>query len=419
MKLLAKTSFYYILFSIPALLIATAIGYFMLATAIKENNKDFFKKQKAQVKKYIEQNDTLSLQVMIQNGEAGITSINTNSKIKNIYSDTLLYDNFEKELVDVHMLTTVLKTQNGNYLLKLWRSTLDTEELARGMMVMLAIILIFFLMIFFAVNWWVSRTLWKPFYSTIQSLQNFRASDKEKPTLQNTVIIEFSELNVTVSAMMDKLISDFNSQKQFTENASHEMQTPLAVIKSKIELLIQSDKLGEKEHDLIIGIDDASAKLARLNQSLLLLTKIENRQWKTEENISLNKIINDSLGQFEEHIEAKKITVTKIFSEDVILCINPDLCFILVSNLLQNAIRHNIHNGFIEINLQEKQLAISNTGQPLPMDASKIFKRFQKNSSSPESLGLGLAIAKEISDASGLMLQYKYELNNHRFILSF
>jgi signal transduction histidine kinase len=274
-------------------------------------------------------------------------------------------------------------------------------------------------LIFFFINWWVTRTLWKPFYQTVESLKSFRANSDERPSFQTTAIKEFSELNKSVQAMMDKMIADFNSQKQFTENASHEMQTPLAVIRTKMDLLIQSENLGKKETDLILSIDDACTKLGRLNKSLLLLTKIENRQFKESEKVWLNGVLKNALELFSEHIAFKNIHLTIDIDDDVFISINPDLSFMLISNLMQNAIRHNFKDGEVKIKLNKERLSISNTSCALPIISSKLFERFQKSSTSTDSLGLGLAIAKEIADASNLLLEYKYESNRHKFSVLF
>ena len=317
------------------------------------------------------------------------------------------------------MLTSVIKSTHGNYLVKIWLSTVDNDELVHTMLTWLAVILVLLFLVFFCINWYVSRTLWKPFYQTVEVLQSFRASDKQKPALQNSSITEFSELNNSAMGMMQKMQTDFKNQKQFTENASHEMQTPLAVIRNKIELLVQSENLNKTESELILSIDDAASKLSRLNKSLLLLSKIENRQFAEQDNVSLTNIIDESLALFEEHIAEKNITIAKNIIYNKVLRINPDLCMVLVNNLLQNAIRHNIQNGVVEINLDEKKLAVINTGNPLPINADKIFERFQKNPASPESTGLGLAIAKEIAEASDFSLHYKYVPNKHVFEIVF
>ena len=325
--------------------------------------------------------------MITRSGEAIISPISESIKPQDTFSDTLIFDDKEDEPAPYRLLISSVHTAHGNYFIRVWRSTLEFDELFTGIATGLVIILILLFFIFFFINWWVSRTLWKPFYQTVETLQSFRANDNVRSALQTTSVKEFAELNKSVNAMMDKMMADFKSQKQFTENASHEMQTPLAVIRTKIDLLIQSENLGQKETDLILSIDDASSKLGRLNKSLLLLTKIENRQFKIVENVSLNKVIADSLELFSEHLEAKKITVTKIISAEVNTHINPDLCFVLINNILQNAIRHNIQSGFIEIKLEAEKLTISNTGQAVPMEATKLFERFQKNSTASDSLG--------------------------------
>ena len=219
--------------------------------------------------------------------------------------------------------------------------------------------------------------------------------------------------------MMTKMRVDFKNQKQFTENAAHEMQTPLAVIKAKIDLLIQSEKLGNSETELIFSIDNAASQLSRLYKALLLLAKIENRQFVVQQKIGLSKIVDDSLFFFADHILAKQINIKKSYLSGVEININPDLCSILVNNLIQNAIRHNIDHGNINIYLKENELMIVNTGNPEPLANDLIFNRFQKKSHSNESVGLGLAIAREIANTNGLDLNYVYKDNLHFFTIIF
>ena len=272
-------------------------------------------------------------------------------------------------------------------------------------------------MTYLIINLWISKTVWKPFYQTVSSLKSFRASDNEIPRFTNTSVQEFDELNISLNVMMQKMIVDFNSQKKFTENASHEIQTPLAVIKSKIDLLIQSENLKEKDMNLIVAIDDACSKIIRLNKSFLLLTKIENRHFNTAEKVSFENVIDSSLLFFEEHIQANKINIIKNVTSDFCILMNADLCMVLVNNLLQNAIRHNSKKGDIEILIEKNKISISNLGGDKPLD-NLLFERFQKNTTSQESLGLGLSIVKEITEVSGLIFNYKYYNGKHNFILT-
>ncbi|MBG6110190.1 signal transduction histidine kinase [Flavobacterium sp. CG_9.10] len=420
MKLLAKTSLYYLILSIPILILSGFICYHIITAEVNDSNNELLKNRIVVVENYLKENDTVALNLITKSKEAQIG--NTLKKqyvngVKTKYSDTLILDKKENELAVNRMISSLVTIRNNNYQIKIWRSTIEYDELFDGIFYLLLVILCCLFLISMFVNFWVSKTLWKPFYLTVASLKRFRANDNQIPAFAKTSIKEFGELNNSLNAMMDKMIVDYNSQKKFTENASHEIQTPLAVIKSKIDLLIQSKNLQENEVKLIFAIDDACSKLIRLNKSLLLLTKIENRYFKTTEMVSFENIVDSSLVFFEDHIDANKIEITKNIESDFCVLMNPDLCLILVNNLLQNAIRHNSKGGKIEILMEKNKFVISNLGKNKPID-NQLFERFQKNTDSHESLGLGLSIAKEIAEVNGLSLDYLFSDGKHSFILS-
>jgi signal transduction histidine kinase len=420
MKLLAKTSLYYLIFSIPILIFSGFICYYVMTTEVKDSNNELLLNRKYQVERYLKNNDTIALLLITKSKEAQIDKIahsNFKNGTKTIFSDTLILDKKENELAANRMITSIVKVRNVNYQIKIWRSTLEFDELIEGIFYLLTFILFFFFLISLLINLWVSKTLWKPFYKAIENLKNFRASDNDLPEFEKTSVNEFVELNNSLHQMMEKMIVDYNGQKKFTENASHEIQTPLAVIKSKVDLLIQSENLKANEVKLIVAIDDACSKLIRLNKSLLLLTKIENRQFKTTEKVSVEKIIDQSLLLFEEHIKANKIKVLKNIEEDFLINMNADLCLVLINNLFQNAIRHNNEGGDIIIFINNNLISIHNTGKEEPLNMALLFKRFHKNSTSHLSIGLGLAIANEIAEVSGLSLKYMFIGNRHRFTL--
>ena len=421
MRLLAKTSLYYLFLTIPILILSGVVCYFIVTKQVQDGNNDILLNRSKLVEQYLKNNDSVSLQLITKSGEAQIKTIsklNKNFPEKTIFADTLILDKKENELAPNRIVTSSFYTRNTNFQIKVWRSTIEFDELVEGILYLLFFILFFLFLISLLINFWVSKTLMKPFYKTLISLKDFRANVKILPEFENTSVKEFSDLNNSLEVMMKKIISDYNIQKQFTENASHEIQTPLAVIKSKVDLLIQSENLKEYELRLIAGIEDACSKLISLNKSLLLLTKIENRQFKTTEKISINAIIDDSLFFFDEYITASKIEVQKNTEEDFFVNMNPDLCLILINNLIQNAIRHNIKQGQTEIFIKANSLIIINSGEGTALDEALLFKRFQKNSNALLSVGLGLAIAKEIADVSGLLLKYHFQNNNHIFILS-
>jgi len=208
------------------------------------------------------------------------------------------------------------------------------------------------------------------------------------------------------------------SMKEFTENAAHEMQTPLAIAQSKLELLIQDSNLKDEQVDSIIQATEALSRLSKLNQSLLLLAKIENNQYETNELVSLTAVNKKYLRLFDELIKDKQLHVETSFAEEWPVNLHPLLADSLISNLIGNAIKYNYNGGKITISIENNTYQITNTSKAAPISAEQIFKRFSKVKSDVDtSNGLGLAIVKKICDTNGLDVSYKGESNQHSFIL--
>jgi len=280
-------------------------------------------------------------------------------------------------------------------------------------------ILFILLVALFLINRLFLNNLWKPFNTTLQQIKQFNLSGKEKLHLEQSNISEFTELNNAVTIMTNRVSQDYDEIKNFTENASHEIQTPLAIIKSKLELLSQSENLKEEQMNTIQSVYEATNRLSKLNQSLILLTKIDNQQFKESEEVNISILINKHLSNYEELIAAKLITIKKNIDDNVKMNMNETLAEILISNLITNAIKHNIDNGIIEITLTNNYFSISNTGIPLQSDPSELFERFKKDTVSSESLGLGLSIVKKISERYGYEINYHYSDTLHTTSIKF
>ena len=189
------------------------------------------------------------------------------------------------------------------------------------------------------------------------------------------------------------------TQKEFNENSSHELQTPLAIIRNKLEILIQSQNLDEDDMQIIQSIFEAEKRLNQLNKGLLLLSQIDNLQFDTEIKININETLKQCLSNYNYQIVDKEINVKWVTSNnDVLVKGNQGLLEIMLNNLISNAIRHNFKNGLIEICLNGNELQILNTGQTLEGSPVLMFERFKKQSNSEISLGLGLSIVKKICD---------------------
>jgi two-component system sensor histidine kinase QseC len=236
--------------------------------------------------------------------------------------------------------------------------------------------------------------------------------------LETVDIEEFSLLNQSIHEMMDRIQQDYGSLKNFTGQAAHEMQTPLAVIRTKLDLLIQNEAILEHSAQHITDIEKAVQRLSRLHQSLLLLTKVEHKQFALNEAISLDALIKDKCAEYTEMAERMELLLT-IKTQPTTISFHHHLSDILINNLLVNAIRYNKAGGSIDITLQDGRLTISNTATGPQLDTNKLFKPFYQSNTSQNGNGLGLSIVKQICDLGGFPLSYTYVADRHTFNISF
>lgn len=267
-------------------------------------------------------------------------------------------------------------------------------------------------------NWIISKKLWQPFRASLDKIRHIELQKIEATRFDETNIEEFNELNTSLNAMTRKLHSDYVVIKEFTENAAHEMQTPLAVAQTKMELLLQDSNLTEPQIETIMQATSALSRLGKLNQSLLLLARIEASQYETSETISLVEVTKKYLELFSEMIQDKGITLDTRFEGDFVVALHPVLADSLVSNLLGNAVKYNQPGGKIDITISATQYCISNTSALPPIDPQQLFKRFSAAAGVPgKSTGLGLAIVKRIVDTHHLHITYTAVEGVHRFCI--
>lgn len=263
----------------------------------------------------------------------------------------------------------------------------------------------------------LSRYVLSPFRNTMKAVRNFDITRKEKLQLPSTTTREFMELNAFLKEMTDKAIKEYTSVKEFSENASHELQTPLAVVQSKLELLAETD-ITEKQAFLIADMQNAIEKLTRINRCLTLLTRLENLEFKHSE-INFCRVTREVLEMYSDRIDLKQLEVKSNIGKGIAVTIHPTLGEILVTNLVSNAIRHNIEGGSIEMELTNERLFIANTGLPPDLPEKELFSRFRKSNQSAESTGLGLAIVKQICQACNFEILYRYADGWHQIQVSF
>jgi signal transduction histidine kinase len=412
MKLLAKYNRVNIPITIATLLI-TGIGFYFIIryVLLHQIDKDLRIEQQ-EIIHYINEKKSLPEASNYKDQQIQFQQANS-SLFKTKFSTEDVFNSKENEVESFRKLQFLVQVNGHHYIAIVKKSQQETEDIIQLILIITFSVIIFLLLILFIANRFLLAKIWKPFNHILEQLKQFNLSSKNKIVIQKTDIKEFRELNEAAVLMSGKVSKDYESLKSFTENASHEIQTPLAIIKNKIELLLQSENLDKAAIQSIQILNDAASKLSRLNQSLLLLAKIENRQFESIEKVNFSKIMNQCIENFEELASIKNISIQKNIAEGIFININEPLAEILASNIILNSIRHNVQNGKIKIRLKQKSLEVSNTGNEPNENTSDFFERFKKSSSSGDSLGLGLAIVKSICDTYGFAVSYSYKDGVH------
>ncbi len=418
MKLLSKYNRVNVVATIIVLLLSAVIYYFFIKAAlIHQLDKSLIAEEK-EVNDYVAENNRLP-ETSITKDEQEVYALANNNVERKFSSIKFHISNQRHENVHFRQLEFPVTLNGQMYKADVRKSQAEAEHLVQLILKITLIIVVILLVTLFLINRFILNKLWKPFNNTLEQIKQFNVSAEDGLHLEQTNIDEFVELNAVVSLMTKKARDDYNEIKNFTENASHEIQTPLAIIKSKLELLSQSERLQEDQMDTIQVISETASRLSKLNQSLILLAKIDNRQFSNSEEVNISSLLLRHLDNYEELFKARRIKLLTKIESDIKLLINETLADILITNLLTNSIKHNVEEGTVDINLSKDHLTMANSGGVLSEEPGSFFQRFKKESASNDSLGLGLSIVKKISDTYGFVTVYDYSNGIHTITINF
>ena len=419
MRLLVKATFFYLIIT----LVVFGIGGIM--------TYNIFKKQvQRETDRYLVSR-LWSLQNSVENGESPFSFVAENFSIvevdslaeetRYVFSDTLAdHPSPRIDRLEPHRkLSVIRKLNNKAYKVEIFDVIVESDDIFSGVFQSQTRLFVILGIVLVISSYLMSTWLFRPFNITLQSIKHFKLKDPGELKLQKTSTKEFNELNDILNHMTAKSQIDYRSLKEFSENASHEMQTPLAVAKGKIELLLQTKNLNEEQLQLINSSYTAIDHLSKMSRSLGLLTKIENLEFSDYQEIHLSEIIKSAIFDFQEILGLKQIKLSQEIKENVIIESDPVLIHVLITNLFQNAVRHNILNGNIFVKLARENLTIQNTGHPLKSSSEDLFERFKKDDQSGDTIGLGLAIVKKICEVNGFEISYTYHGDLHTIEIRF
>lgn len=401
----------YLLLTLFSIMILGGVSiFFIFKIFIHQSTDQILYEYKTRIENYVALNDTMIefTTSVIQPQRVEQRIINPTDNYPLGIKDTLLYNENSGAFLPYRQLYFTIEYKNRLHLVNVNQQTFEFGDL---LYVLIGSILALFLLFFvftYLVDFYLKKKVWSPFNDTLEKLDDYDLEIGRNLSLTNSGIKEFDKLNEVVNKMVGKINSDYENTKNFSEDISHEMQTPLAIIKSRIDIIRQEHTLDKDSIVSLSVISNAVSRLSNLNKSLLLLTKIRNDQFQDIVKVNVKQVITDFLENIEELIEAKAITVD-IACDDLFIDMDLTLSDILISNLLVNAIRHNTNEGFVKIQLSDDKLIIENSCLPQE-NKGNLFDRMVSNKSK-DSIGLGLNLVKSICDKNGFGVSYSFPMD--------
>ncbi|MEC5394778.1 sensor histidine kinase [Bergeyella sp. RCAD1439] len=398
-------------------LLSIPVFYVVLSKIMQENidrNLDFQKQWLINQMRY-----TTPENFSKYNQDIAIQEVTEILRKSDRYTNRVLPDGRTNDLEN-HRILDFYKEVNGKtYHFKIKKSLLENQKILKTIAFLQ---LVFFSILFLAlicINRLVRHRVWQPFYEVLGDLQKYRIDHHNFSVPKRSPVAEMNDLNASLADLVERNRVLYSAQKEFTENASHELQTPLAVIQNKLEMLLQTEPLTEQQVQYIEDIYHANQKLSKMNRGLLLLAKIENHQFERHCEVSLRRLCEKTLSDLQSLFGDKMLAVSSFYQTDKVVDANETLMQILLGNLLSNAFRYAPERGVLEVYLSEESLTVSNTAEGGALDESMLFRRFKSQGGHKDGNGLGLEISRKICGLYGWSLRYFFFEGCHRFTIKF
>jgi len=338
---------------------------------------------------------------------------------ENHFSKEFIYMPYDEEDEPYRVLRTGFYGKDGEpYTLEIRTSTVEEDDFLINLAISLTILYFVIVISIMIINHYVLKKAWKPFHQILRNLGKYRFGDVRSFEVVPTQVKEFDELNERIRQMIHRNEEVFDSQKRFIENASHELQTPLAITTGKLDILLEDEDLTENQLIKLSEAKQSLLRMANLNKSLLMLSRIENHQYTDVHQVNFNALLQEFMRDLEDIIEHREIYLDYQEEGEFCFSCNRELAFVLLSNLIRNAIKYNIKGGKIYIDVHPHTIKISNTSATDGLNPDHIFERFHKGVQDSQSNGLGLSIVRSIlENYPQLSLTYAFVDGLHEFRL--
>jgi hypothetical protein len=405
--LIKKTSKTFLLTGFVLAFLSSVVLYFYTKHLLKNEVEEALYSTEARVTDALKEQQTVySL--------SPVTEIKIVNTLKNkVLKDTIIYDPSQDEMELFRELSTFKNINGTNYQITVRNLVVESDNFLFANALSNSIIFILAFLFLFYFNTKRNLKLWNPFFMNLEQMKRFSLTSKEPLKLVESDVLEFSELKNEIILLTNKVKTDYENLKQFTENISHETQTPLAIIQAKIDNLINKYKINDKQFSQVTSIQKEIQRLKQLNKKITILTKIDNNQFRNIENIYLTVLINEKIESF------KEMQFINLFHTTESALMDSFLAEILINNSISNAIKHSEKESKITILTNVSKLTISNFGEKALINPENLFVRFYKESNDLKSTGLGLAIVKKICDFYGFKLSYQHKEQKHFFPVTF
>lgn len=348
-----------------------------------------------------------------------ISEAQAKPRLRATFHDEVFYIPEKRETEPARVMTKAFKNSDGRYLLlEVATPTFEKNDLVETILWWTVTLFAALVIIVIIVATLSIRGTLRPLYALLRWLDGYTPGQRYVNVPNDTNIAELRRLNEAAQSAVERSEELLDRQKQFIGNASHELQTPLAVVSNRVEHLINNTAPTAEQLDELVKIDRSLRHSIRLNRTLLQLTRIESGEVAESEDVDIVELVTEAVDNCRDIYSTKGITCTVACPDNLYIYVNESLAHMLVTNLTKNAFVYSDTQSHIDISITHKQLCIANDGREA-LDRSRVFDRFYTKSVREGSTGLGLAIVKSICDHYGYGVEYSFENGRHIFTVTF